>query len=63
MICIQAIRDNTILIFDEPNAALDDIAIMELKKWIEKISKQHIILIVSHDNVYNDIENSLLYEI
>jgi len=58
MICIQAIRDKDVLILDEPNASLDEESIFELQKWLELIQNNHLIIIISHDDAYQNLQTN-----
>ena len=50
------VRNSKIFIFDEPTASLDSIAKDFLREELFKLSKEHLVIVVSHDEVFESIK-------
>ena len=43
------LRDVPIMIFDEPSAALDDARCVQMHAMLEELSREKIVLLITHD--------------
>lgn len=55
LILREILKNPDILFFDEPTSSLDQKSILDLKKVIQNIKKEKIILITSHEDHFDDI--------
>lgn len=51
------VSTGSLLIFDEPSNSLDNDSKLLLKKYLLEKKNNHIIILISHDNCYDDILN------
>ena len=51
----QLVKNPEVMIFDEPSSALDVESKRKFKNYLNKIKKDKIIIIISHDSFINDI--------
>lgn len=54
-------KECDILILDEPTASLDKAALDVLKEYLKIYKKEHIIIIVNHEILLNDIFDKIIY--
>ncbi len=55
------LKDSKILIFDEATSSIDKESVYCIKKMIEGLSKEHTIIIVTHDTSIFDIFDEIIY--
>lgn len=54
-------RSSSLLLLDEPTSSLDSASIKQLKKIIVSISKEKMVLAVTHDNLFDDVAEDIVY--
>ncbi len=53
------LRNKQILIFDEPLAYLDEISKEKLINIINMLKDNHIVIVITHDNFFDDISDNI----
>lgn len=55
------IKDSDVLLLDEPTSALDSISSERLMNYLRTIKNNKIIIIVTHDKLFFDIADDIIY--
>ena len=54
-------RSSCLLLLDEPTTSLDSASIKQLKKIIVSISKEKMMLVVTHNNLFDDVAEKIVH--
>lgn len=54
------LKKSSVLILDEPTSALDKESTLYLKTILEKLKNEKIIIIITHDLIFNDVADSII---
>ena len=56
-IIIELLKEKSLILLDEPTAALDIESCKELIKFLKEYKRKHLIIVVSHDNLFDNISD------
>lgn len=54
------LKDANVIIFDEPSNNLDKASLYELKNLLKRISEKKIVIVIDHNDVFEDVATSII---